>query len=602
MPDLRRQSIPLVLGLLFLFGSSPLSSRQISALERYAAGEFDAAVGAMVAGRSIGKASADLKRDARKWIDQAAPAIKPGRWNAVAALAVELMAESLERDIHEYRDARLLIEWVCSELRRQPVSDFERQFHRASIALMQGSREEGLWSGLHVEDHAEHAIKRFPDEGMFKLAYITRRLPTQWVATWPLAPGYVFGEKPTAWGEDPYLNETGRDLATLFGDPAVGDEARLRSGVLSFLYGKRDEARTNLTGAAESSDAAVRYVAQLMLGAIEDQANRSNEAIEHYRAAHRSVAASASSVALAGALYRSGQASEAAEVLRAYDASLPPPDPWRLYSQRDYRRYPEFRSAMRKTVQPAAVAQASDREDSSISEAGAPLQASASSGRGPLDVSVVVQEYRRRRFETVETFDTEVQVIADSLGPADRLRVRFAGDDQRELTLPLRRSLDRSAFRNEVCVPVYDAVARALMKPVEPGRSHVVILIATSEGTGSVLSAETVADIARRSSAQLQVVAVDERNVSFGRYDVAAPRCTAAVANWSPERQARLKHIQRNPQWDDADRELWLEQRRHLVGLAKLTGGGEIEPTLLRASRTGPLREAIEDLRGGRAR
>lgn len=353
MRDVRRHAIPVVIVLVFLLGSSIASVRQtasVGSFERYAAGEFDAAVTALIRDRSIDKVVSDLKRDGQKWIGAATPDLKPRRLAVVAALAVEVMAESLARDIHEYRNARELIDWACGELRRLPPSAFERQFHLASIALMQGSREEGLWSGLKIEDHAVHAGTRYPDEGRFKLAFVTRRLSTQWVATWPVSPGYLTREQPTSWGQDTYLDETQADLAKLFTDPAVEHEARLRSGVMHFLRDQPAAARSDLGNAVAASDPAVRYVAHLVLGAIDDQAGRSSDAIGHYGLAHRDIPASASSIALAGALYRSGRLAEAAQVLASYEKAPPPPDPWRLYSQRDYRLFDAFRGGMRKAV------------------------------------------------------------------------------------------------------------------------------------------------------------------------------------------------------------------------------------------------------------
>ena len=151
-------------------------------------------------------------------------------------------------------------------------------------------------------------------------------------------------------GDAARVKDTIQLLIALSGDAAVKHEARLRSGVARVMLDQPTEARADLEAALSSPDPAIRYVARLVLGAIEDHASRPLSALEHYRQAHQTIAASASSIALASLLYRLGRYSEAADVVAAFAQHEPPPDPWRLYGQRDYRFFPEFRAHMRQEV------------------------------------------------------------------------------------------------------------------------------------------------------------------------------------------------------------------------------------------------------------
>jgi tetratricopeptide (TPR) repeat protein len=283
-------------------------------------------------------------------------------------MAAELMETSFHQQWLEYRDSRELFEWACSRIRRLDPSEFEKWFHLVGLALMQGAGDESLLSGTRNyryyrtalpipggESHPKHAGLRFPLEPRFRLAYVTTALETQFLATWPLPPAYLTNDMAGRFeiergGSAAQTADTLKALASLFGDPSVSHEARLRSGVLRFLRGEVDESKTQLAQAVSSEDRTLRYIAYLMLGAIADRENRLPEALEHYRRAYETVAASASSIALASALYRTGRETEAADVIEKFNQREPQADPWRLYGQRDYRFLSEYRANMRNAL------------------------------------------------------------------------------------------------------------------------------------------------------------------------------------------------------------------------------------------------------------
>ena len=502
------------------------------------------------------------------------------------------------------------------------------------MALMQGAGDDSLLSGRRAGDlmrtvpggdsHVRHAGLRFPTESRFHLAFLTTRRETQQIAAWPLPPAYLLkadlgrfsSERP---GDTEELDLTLSELAKLFGDAAVGAEARLRSGVLRFLRGQHAAAAADLGAAIVSTDPSILYVASLILGMIAEERNELGEALIRYRRAHQAVPASASSVVLAGLLYRIGREDEASTVLDAFARTAPPPDPWRLYGQRDFpvlRGLPRAHASGGASVKFAAVAlvvvllslaviQAQQPQfrtsttgvnlhvivrrdgqpvrdltarDFALTDSGVRQEiAAVDAATVPLDISVVAQEAIYGNYTSIASFEKEMEAVARLARPDDHVRVVLAGDDQREQAVGTADGLRRLAAMRKTCVPVYDALARTLMRPTDPMRQHVIVLLSVGEGAGSSLSAAVVTDIARRSNARLYVVSVEPQiEITTWRVWVSWVRCSPSWADWSPSRQARLRQIDGTPSAFKQDRELWLDSKNRLVELAELTGGVEL--------------------------
>jgi tetratricopeptide (TPR) repeat protein len=333
-------------------------------LTQYGDGDFEGALQALLGGRSVRSVLGEFRRGAGAWIDQAPASEKARRAAVVAALSAELMAATFEQSWDDYRSTRDLVEWACSRVREYPPTQTERWFYLTTIALAQGARDDSFLNGvkrLITESlptsgaHAEHAASRFPQEGRFKLAFVTTAWEAQFIATFPLPPNYLFQtlyfrfstESGDATGS---IRKTLQGLALLFDDPGVGAEARLRSGVLKFVLSDVAAARFDLQRAEAAKDDGVRYLTHVMLGAMADQAGNSQEALRRFRLAYDIVPASAASVALAGRLYRSGAEDEAREILRRFERQPPPADSWELYGQRDFRFVTTYRAEMRRSL------------------------------------------------------------------------------------------------------------------------------------------------------------------------------------------------------------------------------------------------------------
>lgn len=617
----------------------------VSSLERYAQGEYDAGVKQLLGTATVSSILKAFRKDAGGWIERAPAAERAQRTAVVGALSLELFAVTFEQHRDEYVKSRDIIEWACELFRRLPASEVERQFHLAGIALAQGAGDKRFVDGyqssltnfMPLGSHPEHPTERFPREARFKLAIATANPEVQQIATWPLPPGYLVYPSPLRI-EHQYEREIISDslqmLSELFADPAVGAEARLRSGVLRFVRQDVAVARTDLEHAETSDDPAVRHLAHLMLGTIADQAGDGGEALRRYRLAYDAVPAATASIALAGRFFRSGAVDEAAAVLRAFDNAPPPLDPWEFYGQRDFRSFAAIRHELRKAVAgvmmrplpadlPAAprpepltltssraatndvrvpVLVHSDGEpvpdltaaDFALTDSGV-LQdiIAVESETRALDVTVVAQETTQTRSGKYQAVDVEISALAKALTPADRLTVMLAGRDPRPFTPPGSRNLVKEAELEERCLPVYDTLSRALMQPPAPDRQRVVILMTSSEGRGGFLSTGPAAEIARRANARVYLARVEHRSV--GKH-IAEAVCPDVSMDFSKDREDRLRFLATG---DSAKGSRMLEndQLGRLASIAESTGGREIRAALFRESTIGPLRDMLDEIR-----
>lgn len=617
----------------------------VASLERYAGGDFDGAVKQLIGTKKVSSILGAFRKDANAWIDRAPETERAQRISTTGAMSLELLAATFDQHRDEYVKTRELIEWACERFRRGPASEVERQFHLAGIALAQAAGDKRFIDGhqssltnfMPLGSHHEHPLERFPGEGRFKLAIATANPEVQQIATWPLPPGYLVAPAPLRI-EHQYEREIIHDslqmLSELFDDPAVAAEARLRSGVLRFVRDDIDVARTDLQHAEKADDPFVRHLAQLMLGTIADQTADSSEALRRYRLAYDAVPAASASVALASRLFRSGAVDEAAAVLRNFDSAAPPPDPWELYGQRDFRSFSVARHEMRRalagmmgrplpaelpavprpepvTLPPSRVTTTELRVAVLVQSGGEPVPDLTAADfqlvdsgvlqdvtgvereSKSLDVTVVAQEATTTRSGKPQTLDPEIAAVASALTTADRLTVMLAGRDPRPFTPPGSRDLLREAALEERCVPVYDTLARALMTPAAPDRQRVVILITPGEGRGGLLATGPVAEIARRANARVFVTNVEPyQRPGY----IARAVCPAVSMDFSKEREDRLRFIVSGDS-TTGTRVGGNDQMMRLAAIAESTGGREIRAALFRESTIGPLRDVLDEVR-----
>jgi hypothetical protein len=594
----------------------------------------------LIGTRTVSSVLRVFRKDADDWINRAAAPERTQRTAVVGAMSLELLAATFNQHRDEYVKTREIVEWACERFRRLPASEVERQFHLGGIALAQAAGDKRFIDGyqssqtnfMPLGSHPEHPTERFPREARFKLAIATANPEVQQIATWPLPPGYLVYPYPLRIDhqfEREIINDSLQMLSELFDDPAVGAEARLRSGVLRFVREDVEVARTDLQHAEQANDPSIRHLAQMMLGTIADQAGDSSEALRRYRLAYDVVPAATASIALAGRLFRSGAVDDAAAVLRAFDSAPPPSDPWEFYGQRDFRSFAAIRHELRKAVAgvmtrplpgdlPAVPRTAplpltpsraatndvrvpvlvqSDGEHVpdlkaahfSLTDSGV-LQdiIAVESDTRALDLTVVAQETTQTRSGKYQALDAEISALAKALTPADRLTVMLAGRDPRPFTPPGSQNLVKESELEDRCLPVYDTLARALMQPPAPDRQRVVILMTSGEGRGGFLSTDPAAEIARRANARVYVARIENRrSVNY----IARAVCPEVSMDFSKDREDRLRFIATDTRLAEND------QFGRLAAIAESTGGREIRAALFRESTVGPLRNMLEEIR-----
>jgi VWFA-related protein len=237
-------------------------------------------------------------------------------------------------------------------------------------------------------------------------------------------------------------------------------------------------------------------------------------------------------------------------------------------------------------------------EDFLLTDTGITQQITVVDAAGvPLDISLVSEGVR---YVTSTTFDREMAEVANQARPEDRVRVVLIDDDQREQRVGSAYALLEAAARRRTCVPVYDALARVLMRPTDPGRQHVIVLLTVSEGSGSVLSSAQVMEVAKRSNARVYaLISLDAFGATGSRPWVSDVKCARLDRDLSADGKARLRQLESISSSSEQVRELWLDSKNRLVQIAKVTGGAELRPAVLTRSITGPVREALEDARSG---
>jgi predicted Zn-dependent protease len=135
--------------------------------------------------------------------------------------------------------------------------------------------------------------------------------------------------------------------------PDVADEAAIREAWLLHRTGSDAEALMRLDAVSDQvADPTLRFLRQLFRGRVLMALNRPAEAATAYRAALVSVPGAPSALnGLATALTESGNQDEARALAQAPPTvSDPEADPWSMYEQGDYWRFPGALSRLRAAV------------------------------------------------------------------------------------------------------------------------------------------------------------------------------------------------------------------------------------------------------------
>jgi tetratricopeptide (TPR) repeat protein len=296
-----------------------------------------------------------LKRDGAAWIAEDGPKWIERRRMVLATFALEVAHAGLE---YQWTNSKNLLEWTCTLLRRErTASNFERAWHLAALALLEGSRDLEA-----IEIHLEHMKARLPDEPRLLLAraFVTE---TEW---WNEVLFAARTAMPTPMPGIPNLppvpgnslearDDTRQAIAAylpFLKVPAIRNEAAMRLGFFSWRAGRTEEAVSYLGMVSDPDDAGQAYLLHLFLAWCHERLGKSDAAVTAYRAALGLVpGAQTASLHLAVRLHASGRGHEAKDVMEKALALEPPAfDPWRNFGYGDLRRWPALIAELRRLV------------------------------------------------------------------------------------------------------------------------------------------------------------------------------------------------------------------------------------------------------------
>jgi tetratricopeptide (TPR) repeat protein len=335
-------------------GQQKVRSATGDALDRYAKGDYDGAVGTLwyLGGFST--------VDADEWIRRNGPREADRRRLIASALALDVTAARESWPV-------ALIEWTCEGFRNAgPPTATEDVWMRASIALAEG---DGMWAVLTTGTHLGHALERFPDDARFKLAqpFVTAARASEPAVTpgttvtdqTPMAVDYLaarVADRSTDAGARlaAQYERAATGFEALVSDPEVGPEARLRFGDLLLRLGRDEAAAEQFRQAgAAAGDPFVGYLARLSLAWTDAASGRVDDAVRGYQSALGVVPRARSASTLLATLFMMHGRVADAESLMAGFLSAPPTsveDPWRQYPRGDFRLYPTLIGRLREAI------------------------------------------------------------------------------------------------------------------------------------------------------------------------------------------------------------------------------------------------------------
>jgi tetratricopeptide (TPR) repeat protein len=332
-------------------------------LDAYSTGRYGEALQGLLAVDDVRRFGRRYVGDADQWIERGDRGVREWRSRVAATLLLELIRTTLDRSRQAYTESRYALEVYCRRFRDAPPSEFEKVWMLASVALAQGAYDEELLLGplrggrrdLRA-GHVSHVRERYPDDGRLALAAVGSYdggritvLPSDAVDVRAVRePDGSYRRVAVVQASD----DTIRALQRLADDDQVGGEASLRLGIIHFQSGVFPEAISYLSkAAAVQADPHVAYLGHLFLGRVHEAVGRPDAAVRAYREAVRVVpGAHSAAVSLAAALFLAGKVDDASDVMKLATGNAVP-DPWRAYSLRDLRFWPQYQARLRDMLE-----------------------------------------------------------------------------------------------------------------------------------------------------------------------------------------------------------------------------------------------------------
>ena len=297
-----------------------------------------------------------LKRDGAAWIAEDGPKWTERRRMVLATFALEVAHAGLD---YQWRNSKDLLEWTCTLLRRErAASDFERAWHLAALALLEGARDREA-----LEIHLAHMKARVPDEPRLPLAraFLIESewwdvVMYGWMFNMPLVDGGRAGLEPRA-APGPAVGcrspRTGSGPRPAPEDSRDAQRSRVAARLLlTWRAGRPEQALDYLRTITAPDDAGQAHLVHLFTAWSSERQQKNDQAIDALRESLEVVpGAQSASLLLAVRLHSAGRGQEARAVMDRMLALDPPVfDPWRNYGYGDLRRWPVLLDDLRRRL------------------------------------------------------------------------------------------------------------------------------------------------------------------------------------------------------------------------------------------------------------
>jgi hypothetical protein len=215
----------------------------------------------------------------------------------------------------------------------------------------------------------------------------------------------------------------------------------------------------------------------------------------------------------------------------------------------------------------------------------------------PIDLSLIIEQTEQSAFLT-NGFERQISDVRSLLRDSERLGIVAAGEEAVEI-LPLSkisRAIPVMTSRKSTYAADLDAIAGVMLRTRDRTRRQLIIAMSTNSEGLSVMSMERLSQIARASESRLDVLVTNGARTgtrTLQRLQVATP----PYWDWSQDRRAVLWAHSKLPesQYFDAVDE---DNRKRLVSIATLTGGGEIK-LRGRDSIANSVKQVLDEARAG---
>ena len=263
-----------------------------------------------------------------------------------ATLALEVAEAALFSNQATARDQGAAMLQRFAYLVRDPITPdlFEREWLVAASRMLQG-----LMRPATSERFVDAAIQRFPDDPRLRMA---RAIITD--QRWPMSGSVRDLPEVTRAFASPTHVATMTEHFEMAGRSAdFRAESTLRRGWFLHRIGSSADALALIAPVVvDPADRALVYLKDLLMGHVLEALDRNAEALAAFRrAAALAPRAQAARVAVMNALLLTGDRDQAAALATELQSTpVTMIDPWWLYWQGDYRRYPESLARLRELM------------------------------------------------------------------------------------------------------------------------------------------------------------------------------------------------------------------------------------------------------------